>query len=247
MKTKIILWILAIMMVMPAPSYAQSNNSKKSNKKLEKAATIAGGALVGAAVLGSLFKKKKKDKQETETTEVQEAAYVAESTEAVGEDIAANEEGVEVAVVGEELQRREGAFKLVTNHPDFKIKVRRCEASGKTCVIDLILENVGSSDVTIRVKSSFDHDSLIAYDDEANEYKYINLSVGSKWIPTAYSENKTLLAGVPVKARIQIEGVAESATMFRRLDWRITSNAWGLDYNKPIKFINLPISREGDE
>lgn len=245
MKTKIILWILAIMMVMPAPSHAQNDNSKKSNKKTEKAVAIAGGALVGAAVLGSLFKKK--DKQETEMTEVQEASFVAESTETVGEDIVANEEGVEVAVVGEELQRREGAFKLITNHPDFKIKVRRCEVSGKTCVIDLILENVGSSDVTIRVQSSHGHDDLIAYDDEANEYKFIKLSVGSKWIPTAYSESTTLLAGVPVKARIQIEGVAESATMLRRLDWRITSNAWGLDRNKPIKFINLPISREGDE
>lgn len=242
MKTKIILWILAIMMVMPAPSYAQSNNSKKSNKKLEKAATIAGGALVGAAVLGSLFKKKKKDKQETETTEVQEAAYVAESTEAVGEDIAANEEGVEVAVVGEELQRREGAFKLVTNHPDFKIKVRRCEASGKTCVIDLIIENVGSSDVDIHVKGGSWH-GLIAYDDEANQYESIGIAVSDKWGLGTH----TLPANVPLKARIQVEGVAESATMFRRLDWKIDCRAWGLNENKPIKFINLPISREGDE
>lgn len=245
MKTKIILWILAIMMVMPAPSYAQSDNSKKSNKKLEKAATIAGGALVGAAVLGSLFKKKKKDKQETETTEVQEAAYVAESTESVGEDIAANEEGVEVAVVGEELQRREGAFKLITNHPDFKIKVRRCEASGKTCVIDLIIENVGSTDVTMLV--SYHSSYMIAYDDEANQYTNMKLSLGStEWINSGGSY-RTLMAGIPVKARIQIEGVAESATMFRRLDWKMQCEAWGLNLSKPIKFINLPISREGDE
>lgn len=246
MKTKIILWILAIMMVMPAPSYAQSDNSKKSNKKVEKAATIVGGALVGAAVLGSLLKKRNKNKQETETTEVQETATVVETTELV-DSRASNEEGVEIAVVGEELQRREGAFKLVTNHPDFKIKVRRCEASGKTCVIDLIIENVGSSDVTISVQSSYGKNYLIAYDDEANEYNYIKLAVGSKWITTSYQEKVTLLAGVPMKARIQIEGVAESATMFRRLDWRIYSDAWGLNSNKPIKFINLPISHEGDE
>lgn len=244
MKTKIILWILAIMMVMPAPSYAQSDNSKKSSKKLEKAATIAGGALVGAAVLGSLFKKKKKDKQETETTEVQEAAYVAESTESV-QETASNEEGVEVAVIGEELQRREGAFKLVTNHPDFKIKVRRCEASGKTCVIDLIIENVGSTDVTMLV--SYHSSYMIAYDDEANQYTNMKLSLGStEWINSGGSY-RTLMAGIPVKARIQIEGVAESATMFRRLDWKMQCEAWGLNLSKPIKFINLPISREGDE
>ena len=245
MKTRITLWILAIMMMMPDFSYAQNDN-KKSDKKIEKAAAIAGGALVGAAVLGSLFKKKNKNKQETETTEVQETATVVETTELV-DSRASNEEGVEIAVVGEELQRREGAFKLVTNHPDFKIKVRRCEASGKTCVIDLIIENVGSSDVTISVQSSYGNNYLIAYDDEANEYNYIKLAVGSKWITTSYQEKVTLLAGVPMKARIQIEGVAESATMFRRLDWRIYSDAWGLNSNKPIKFINLPISHEGDE
>ena len=117
MKTRITLWILAIMMMMPDFSYAQNDN-QKSDKKIEKAAAIAGGALVGAAVLGSLFKKKNKNKQETETTEVQETATVVETTELV-DSRASNEEGVEIAVVGEELQRREGAFKLVTNHPDF--------------------------------------------------------------------------------------------------------------------------------
>ena len=241
MKTKITLWILAIMMMMPAPSLAQDDNSKKNNKKLEKAATIAGGALVGAAILGSLIKKKDKNKQEPEQTEIQETVNVTESTDLL-KSRASNEEGVEIAVVGEELQRREGAFKLVTNHPDFKIKVRRCEASGKTCVIDLIIENVGSSDVDMYINDDY----LIAYDDEANEYNRIGISVGnSNWI---YGEGRTLMAGVPMKARIQIEGVAESATMFRRLDWGIQRcDAWGLNQHKPIKFINLPISREGDE
>lgn len=234
MKTKIILWILAIMMVMPAPSYAQSDNSKKSNKKVEKAATIVGGALVGAAVLGSLLKKKNKDKQETETAEVQEKTNIVDSK--------TSNEDVEIAVVGEEMQRREGAFKLVTNHPDFKIKVRRCEASGKTCVIDLIIENVGSSDVDIYVKGGSWH-GLIAYDDEANQYESIGIAVSDKWGLGTH----TLPANVPLKARIQVEGVAESATMFRRLDWKIDCRAWGLNENKPIKFINLPISREGDE
>lgn len=239
MKTRITLWILAIMMMMPDFSYAQNDN-KKSDKKIEKAAAIAGGALVGAAVLGSLFKKKNKNKQETETTEVQETAIVAETTELVGSR-ASNEEGVKIAVVGEELQRREGAFKLVTNHPDFKIKVRRCEASGKTCVIDLIIENVGSSDVSIYADAGY-NGALIAYDDEANEYTNISHFIGSKG-----GRKHTLMAGVPMKARIQVEGVAESATMFRRLDWKIQCNAWGMNENKPIKFINLPISREGDE
>ena len=236
MKTKMIVWSLAIMMVMPAPCQAQNDNKK--SKKAEKAATIIGAAAVGGALIGGLFKKKKKDKEETN----QEAAYVAEDAEIVY-DASANNSGVEMTYVGEELQRREGAFKLVTNHPDFKIKVRRCEASGKTCVIDLIIEHVGSSDV--KVMTGYGNGRLIAYDDEANRYESIKVSVGnSNWI---WSEWRNLMSCVPMKARIQIEGVAESATMFRRLDWCIDCDAWGLGRNKPIKFMNLPISREGDE
>jgi hypothetical protein len=38
-------------------------------------------------------------------------------------------------------------LKIVTNHPDFKINVKRCAASGKTVIIDLILTNEGATDV----------------------------------------------------------------------------------------------------
>lgn len=132
-----------------------------------------------------------------------------------------------------------GAFRLVTGHPDFKIKVLRCEAAGKTCVIDMIVENVGSNDVRI----VFRPDYAVAYDDEANEYKGIKMAIGSSSLQEYHDIN--LLSEVPVKARIQISGVRESATMIRRMDMWVKSSAWNLDSN--IKFMNVPISREGDE
>jgi len=147
---------------------------------------------------------------------------------------------VEAFVGDTDLQRGSKPFRLTTNHPDFKIKVRRCEVAGKTCVIDLILENVGYSDIKIYVPSY----SCIAYDDEANEYSNIAVAVGgNEWIQNT---SRTLLAGVPMKARLQIEGVSEAATVFRRLDWKIQSHDWGLGDKKFVSFVNLPISREGD-
>lgn len=161
-----------------------------------------------------------------------------------------NEAEAVVAVVGEsDVQVEDTPFKMVTNHPDFKVKVRRCEVSGKTCVIDLILENVGSTDVLIQTGRLF---GMIAYDDEANQYvgdpekKNIQIAVGdvSRWM---WSERITLMAGVPLKARIQIDGVAEAATIFKRLQVTVLCDAWNMNRDKKLTFINLPITREGNE
>ena len=47
------------------------------------------------------------------------------------------------------VSAQDAPLKIVTNHPDFKIKVKRCAASGKTVVLDLILNNEGTNDVKI--------------------------------------------------------------------------------------------------
>ena len=44
---------------------------------------------------------------------------------------------------------QDAPLKIVTNNPDFTIKVKRCAASGKTVVLDLILNNVGTNDVML--------------------------------------------------------------------------------------------------
>lgn len=177
---------------------------------------------------------------------IQEAAKTVEAaltTDDKPETAITNNEKAETAYVGDVEAPQQGrAFRLVTNHPDFKIKVLRCEVSGQTCVIDLLLENIGSTDVDIKRGRK-----LIAYDDEANEYTNIKMAIGdlNEWLyPFG---GRTLLSEVPIKARIQIEGVKEAAKMFRRLDWGVECSTWGLERDKFVKFQNLPITREGDE
>ena len=62
-------------------------------------------------------------------------------------------------------------IKIITNHPDFKIKVKRCAASGKTVVIDLILTNEGTNDIEGVYVCGGAWDCSEAYDDEGNIYK----------------------------------------------------------------------------
>jgi hypothetical protein len=139
------------------------------------------------------------------------------------------------------ISASDGAFRIVTNHPDFKIKVTRCEASGKTCVIDLILENIGSNDVYFRVFSG-----QMAFDDEANQYDSSTMKMAFGNLSDWGYNSFTLRAGVPMKARLQIESVPESVQTFRRIDIQLGCDAWSLSTEKPIIFTNVPITHDGD-
>lgn len=144
---------------------------------------------------------------------------------------------------------QKGGFKIVTHHPDLVIKLKRCKVSGKTCVIDLLVSNVGDKDVNVNffggAYSSF------AFDDEGNQYDkdLFTTSIGNRKLTVHYTYAFPLLANSPVKARIQIEGVAEEATVFTRIQLNVTSSefAIGGDTKKYITFYNVPITREGDE
>ena len=135
--------------------------------------------------------------------------------------------------------------KIGAVHPDLKIKITRCEAAGKTVVIDLVFENVGGNDADLTIVGG-DSNKSVAYDDEGNVISYglFKVKLGntdlSKW-----SVAQTLPAGVPIKGRIQIEGVQESATKFSRINLMMSSGAWGFR-DKISKISNVPISREGD-
>lgn len=232
MKTKMIVWVLAFAMLSPVQSFAQTNKERTRAEKLEKASNIVGVAVAGGALIGSLFKNKKKKTEQ-------------EAMEIAGTDAFVNAEAeiAETAVVGESSQRAN--TKIITNHPDFKVRIQRCEVSGSTCVIDMIWENVGYQDVQIYHRNSSSDNSV--YDDEGNQYATPTIIVGRKnmaWGGTS------LLSNVPVKVRIQIEGVSEFATMFRRIDLCIDCNQWILGYASvpPKKFVlmNVPITREGE-
>lgn len=143
---------------------------------------------------------------------------------------------------------QKGGFKIVTNHPDLVIKLRRCKVSGKTCVIDLLVTNVGDKDA--RVKFYGGAYESFAFDDEGNQYnegQFIT-GIGNSRFTQYETGDFPLLSNSPVKARIQIEGVAEEATIFTRIQWNALSREFGLEYSKKcITFYNVPITRDGDE
>ena len=145
-------------------------------------------------------------------------------------------------------------LKIVTNNPDFTIKVKRCAASGKTVVLDLILNNVGTNDVEVyRIAGGY-YSAVIgykenseAYDDEGNMYQGRNFKVKIA-NRTEYSHDNTgsfsIPAGVPMRLSIQIDGVPQSAESIARLKLIVTCSAWGLDCEKPVRISNIPIARD---
>lgn len=137
--------------------------------------------------------------------------------------------------------------KIVSVHPDLKVRITRCEAAAKTVVVNLVFENVGSTDTKISCNPA----ACSAYDDEGDKFSGWQFSVsianGNLIEGTYYGTPRELLpSDIPVKAKIQIEGVPESATMLRRIDLCMSSDEWGFR-NKVVKITNVPISREGDE
>lgn len=139
-------------------------------------------------------------------------------------------------------------IKIVTGHPDFKLKVTRCAASDKTVIIDLILSNEGTDDVeNVILWACTTMEAIVTYDNEGNFY-----GCGSNLVKLAnnpeYSDHDsgvfTILSGVPMRLSIRIEGVSTSAESIARITLPFECQAWGLNSQKPVKITNLPITRD---
>ena len=141
------------------------------------------------------------------------------------------------------VNAQDAPLKIVTNHPDFKIKVKRCAASGKTVVLDLILNNEGTNDV--RINNVIVRDWSEAYDDEGNIYQGDNLKVkvANRNQYERASGNFMIPTGVPMKLSIQINNVSPSAESIARLSLWVDCSFWGLNSDKLVKLSNIPISR----
>lgn len=137
-------------------------------------------------------------------------------------------------------------LKIVTNHPDFKINIKRCAASGKTVIIDLVLTNEGATDVEDILGWGGSRESE-AYDDEGNIYQgnAIKVRVANRPNYSDYhSYNFKIPVGVPMKFSICIENVPVSAESIARLSLHFDCQKWGLNDNKLVKISNIPISRD---
>ena len=141
------------------------------------------------------------------------------------------------------VSAQDAPLKIVTNHPDFQIKVKRCAASGKTVIIDLLLINEGTNDVE-NLWIGGGHNGSEAYDDEGNIYdKDLKVKVANRTQYEYTMGNFNIPTGVPMKLSICIEGVSQSAESIARLKLNISCQNWGLTSNKPVKINNIPISR----
>lgn len=144
------------------------------------------------------------------------------------------------------VSAQDAPLKIVTNHPDFKIKVKRCAASGKTIVIDLILSNVGATDVeNIEGFGGIYYGSprgTEAYDDEGNIYQERNI-----YIKVANRDGGgefKIPVGVPMRYAVFIENVPTSVQSIARLSLEFRCEKWGLNGSKLVKLANIPISRD---
>jgi hypothetical protein len=217
---KFILSLSSVLILSGCPIFSIAQSS------LERSAVDA-----GAALIGGLFKKKKSKPRE----ETQEMSYVSSS----GSD----------AYAGTQQSDR-GAIKIVTGHPDLKVKVRRCAASGKILIIDLTFTNVGTSDVdeflVYATRFSNNNTQTEAIDDEGNVYKD-NMLVSSSGDPeyTDMSKRFSLIPDVPMKVSFRITGVSESAETIARLKIGIYCRALGFsEWNHYITIRNIPIARD---
>lgn len=143
---------------------------------------------------------------------------------------------------------QDNPMKIVTNHPDFRIKISRCVAIDKSVYIDLLLSNEGNEDIeAIELWACSTMESIATYDNEGNTYgcytNFVKLANNNN-----YSDHGTgpfkLLEGVPTRLSIRIDGVSTSAESIARIDLPFNCPTWGLTSQKPVKILNIPITRE---
>ncbi len=134
---------------------------------------------------------------------------------------------------------------IVTGHPDFKVKVTRCAASGKVVVLDLVFTNVSATDVeSWSIGTSYFSLSSVVYDSEGNLYsgnslavKVSNLNYGRVW------ENLKMISDVPMKVSLQITGVPANVEALARVDIAVDIPLFNIKPQSPIKIKNIPIER----
>lgn len=130
---------------------------------------------------------------------------------------------------------------IVTGHPDFKVKVTRCAASGKVVVLDLVFTNVSATDVenwSIRT----DAEGSVVYDSEGNLYNRNSLAVKVSNLNYNYYHGRMkMLSDVPMKVSLQITGVPANVEALARVDLAVDIPLFNI--KSPIKIKNIPIER----
>jgi hypothetical protein len=137
---------------------------------------------------------------------------------------------------------------IVTGHPDFKVKVTRCAASGKTVVLDMVFTNVSANDVEnweICANCGWSNvRNSVVYDSEGNIYKGNCLAVKVSNFDYSFGcvSDLKMISDVPMKVSLQIKGVPETVESLARVDLGVVIPLFNVG-SSPVKIKNIPISR----
>ena len=125
--------------------------------------------------------------------------------------------------------------KVVSPHPDVKVKFLRCIESGGTAVIEFTVNNLSNQDQEFTILGYNNYST--AYDDEGNVYRGGNIQISDQ---TYYAVSVVFPSNIPVKCR-------ESYRKSQQICNRISKATVGINYGqgtKIIEFFNIPITRD---
>ncbi len=135
--------------------------------------------------------------------------------------------------------------KVISPHPDIKVKLLRCKEAGGTATLEFTLTNLSNKDMTIYMWGAEPTRATKVYDDEGNIYDTdeqvsVQIANGPASSYMKCSEN-TFPSDVPVKCRVFINGLDEYAAELSKVivDLLVVNGT-----NKDIEFKNVPIIRD---
>lgn len=139
-------------------------------------------------------------------------------------------------------------LKIVTNHPDFNVKIKRCAVNGKTLIIDMIFTNKGTKDVMIGVTAGMNGGYSEIYDDEGNNYKgqngRIKVKIANSGGYQGEVNNYRLIPEIPVKVSFCVNDFADTAESIAYFGGVVNCKEWGIpDVDKYLIIRNIPITR----
>lgn len=140
-------------------------------------------------------------------------------------------------------------IKVITNHPDFDVKVKRCAMNGKSLIIDMVFTNKGDQDVLIDIVAGNWRYWSGLYDDEGNAYKGENggmqVKVANNGAYQGDVGNYRLIQGIPVKVSFLVNNFSETAEEVAFFEGAVFCKEWGLPgQDKWLTIRNIPITRE---
>ncbi|EXZ04270.1 hypothetical protein [Bacteroides fragilis] len=129
----------------------------------------------------------------------------------------------------------EAQVKVVSPHPDIKVKFLRCIESGGTAVIEFTVNNLSNQDKEFNLSSCCGYST--SYDDEGNLYEDANIQISDRIGPAI---SIVFPSNIPVKCKLHIEKISQYATEFSKATLGLLLRG---EY-KSIEFFNIPIVRD---